>query len=73
MKKINLLVLLLIFSGTIAAQPLSKKGEIMIPEEGDWGIGIDAQPFLQYLGRIFTPVNEAPSAAFPDRSGRVGS
>jgi hypothetical protein len=31
----------------------SKKGEPILPEKGDWGIGIDANPFLNYLGNFF--------------------
>ncbi len=49
---------------TANAQDLtSKKGEPILPEEGDWGIGIDATPFLNYAGNFFgkTGANAAPS------------
>lgn len=52
---------------TANAQDLtSKKGEPILPEEGDWGIGIDATPFLNYAGNFFgkTASNTAPSWNF---------
>ncbi|MCX7727833.1 MAG: hypothetical protein N2203_00010 [Bacteroidia bacterium] len=52
---------------TTNAQDLtSKKGEPILPEEGDWGIGIDASPFLQYAGNFFgkTAANSAPTWNF---------
>ncbi len=54
MKK-SLLVLALAFGVTTAfAQDLtSKKGEPILPEAEDWGIGIDASPFLTYAQGIF--------------------
>jgi hypothetical protein len=50
---------------------MSKKGEMILPEAGDWSIGFDADPFLQYLGNFFsgaTATNFAPKAAFIDQS-----
>lgn len=52
---------------TANAQDLtSKKGEPILPEEGDWGIGIDATPFLNYAGNFFgkSNPNTAPSWNF---------
>lgn len=52
---------------TVNAQDLtSKKGEPILPEEGDWGIGIDATPFLNYAGNFFgkTNNNNAPTFDF---------
>lgn len=52
---------------TANAQDLtSKKGEPILPEEGDWGIGIDATPFLNYAGNFFgkTAANTAPTWNF---------
>lgn len=52
---------------TANAQDLtSKKGEPILPEEGDWGLGIDATPFLNYFGNFFgkTSSNTAPSWNF---------
>jgi hypothetical protein len=54
MKK-SVLALALAFGVTTAfAQDLtSKKGEPILPEAGDWGIGIDADPFFTYAQGIF--------------------
>ncbi len=54
MKK-SILALALAFGVTTAfAQDLtSKKGEPILPEAGDWGLGIDADPFLTYAQGIF--------------------
>jgi hypothetical protein len=52
---------------TANAQDLtSKKGEPILPEEGDWGIGVDATPFLNYAGNFFgkTASNSAPTWDF---------
>lgn len=42
----------------------SKKGETILPEAGDWAIGFDAAPFLQYAGRFLGTGNVAPTANF---------
>ena len=54
MKKSTLIVAALAFGVTSAfAQDLtSKKGEPILPEAGDWAIGIDATPFLDYFGNF---------------------
>lgn len=41
----------------------SKKGDVILPEEGDWSIGIDAAPFFRYAGNMFNSnsSNTAPS------------
>jgi len=52
---------------TANAQDLtSKKGEPILPEEGDWGLGINATPFLDYIGNFFgkTASNTAPDWEF---------
>jgi len=49
----------------VVAQPVSKKGEPFLPEAGEYAIGIDAAPFLFYLGNFFSANgNQAPNAAF---------
>lgn len=41
---------------------VSKKGEPFLPEKGDWSIGIDASPFLEYAGNMFSSAgNSAPT------------
>ena len=54
MKK-SVLALAMAFGVTTAfAQDLtSKKGEPILPEAGDWGIAVDATPFLNYAGNMF--------------------
>jgi hypothetical protein len=49
------------FVATTFAQegPKSKKGETVLPEKGDWAIGVDASPFLVYVGNIFNKNNTA--------------
>ncbi len=52
---------------TVNAQDLtSKKGEPILPEAGDWGIGVEATPFLNYAGNFFgkSSSNTAPTFNF---------
>lgn len=43
----------LFVAGTVMSQDLtSKKGEMYLPEAGDYAIGIDATPLLNYLGNF---------------------
>jgi hypothetical protein len=47
------------------SQPMSKKGEPYLPEAGNWAIGVDAVPFLNYFGNMLSQNgNEAPGADF---------
>ena len=39
----------------------SKRGEPILPEAGDYMIGIDANPFLNYIGRLGSSANVAPT------------
>lgn len=67
MKKSALLVALAFGSTMAFAQDLtSKKGEPYLPESGDWSIGIEAGPFLSYVGNMFngTSGNGAPTWNF---------
>lgn len=49
----------------VVAQPVSKKGEPFLPEAGEYALGVDAAPFLFYLGNMFSSNgNQAPNAAF---------
>ncbi|MGB0881499.1 MAG: hypothetical protein ACPGSO_01000, partial [Vicingaceae bacterium] len=50
MKKTVLFVAAAILASTTFAQDglTSKKGEAYLPEAGDWAIGFDAMPFLDY-------------------------
>lgn len=57
MKNKSLLIasVLVATASTVSAQDLtSKKGEPFLPEAGDWAISVDAVPFLNYFGRMFS-------------------
>ncbi|MGP8214800.1 MAG: hypothetical protein ACLQQ4_04480 [Bacteroidia bacterium] len=48
-------------------QLISKKGEMYLPESGDWSISFSADPFLNYFGNFLSSAgNHAPVLAFPD-------
>lgn len=54
MKKMTLTVLaMFILAFSANAQLKNKKGETILPETGDWAIGIDAAPVLDYFGNMF--------------------
>ena len=65
MKK-QLLAFILAFAfGGLSAQLTSKKGEPILPEQGDWSIGVDATPFLDYVGNFLSSGgNSAPTQQF---------
>jgi len=53
---------------------MSKKGEMILPESGDWAISFDASPFLTYLGSFFTSssgLNPAPTANFLNNNNTI--
>jgi len=65
MKKTVLFVAMLLGVGAAQAQLVSKKGEPYLPEAGDWSLGIDATPFLNYLGNFLSSNgNTAPTQEF---------
>jgi len=65
MKKIVLSTAFFAIGMAAFAQPVSKKGETYLPREGDWAVGIDASPFLRYLGNFFSEAeNPAPFAEY---------
>lgn len=54
MKKSILAVAVVLGATSAFAQDLtSRKGENYLPEAGDWAIGIDAVPLLNYVGNFF--------------------
>ena len=65
-KSLTLLALALGLSNSFAQELKSKKEEVILPEAGDWAIGIDATPFLNYAGNMFgkTAANVAPTWDF---------
>ncbi len=54
MKKFNLLIAFVFVTLSSFAQEglISKKGEPILPEKGDWAISINANPFLDYIGNF---------------------
>lgn len=64
----TLSVILFLLTGiTASAQDTlrSKKGELVLPQAGDFALQIDAVPFLRYIGNVFNKdTNAAPSASF---------
>jgi hypothetical protein len=61
------LILIAVLAGfTASAQELtSKKGTPILPQAGDWSIGINANPILEYAGNLFTDAfNSAPNWGF---------
>lgn len=62
-KSLTLLALAFGISTSIAQELKSKKEEMILPEAGDWSLGIDANPFLNYAGNFFgkTTNNTAPT------------
>lgn len=68
MKKICLVFALVVVAlGSYAQNGLvSKKGEPILPEAGDWAISIDANPFLKYAGNFIGAdgLNAAPKFDF---------
>ena len=65
MKKSILAVAVVLGSTTLFAQNLeSKNGEAYLPASGDWAIGVDATPFLNYAGNLIgggQNANNAPT------------
>lgn len=65
MKKSILAVAVVLGATATFAQDLtSKKGETYLPEAGDWAIGVDATPFLNYFGNLIgggQNANNAPT------------
>lgn len=68
MKRIHLLFAFVFVALTTFAQDgiVSKKGELFLPESGDWAIKIDATPFLKYAGNLIgsNGLNVAPNFDF---------
>jgi len=53
-KKVLFVASLFLATATFAQDGLtSKKGEAYLPEAGDWAIGFDANPLLNYAGNMF--------------------
>lgn len=68
MKKSLFTIALALGVSSVFAQDLtSKKGEPILPEEGDWAISMNVDPIFEYVGNAFsgsTAKNGAPGAGF---------
>jgi len=72
-KQILSAVLAFAVTGAFAQDLVSKKGENYLPEAGDWAIGVDATPFLNYFGNFFSQAgNNAPGFNFVNQQAIVG-
>lgn len=72
MKKISLIVCALFFVSGIFAQEvdmMSKRGEKILPEQGEMALGIDAMPILGFFGDMFNGYNLGNNATFGFMSG----
>jgi hypothetical protein len=49
-----------------AQDMMSKKGTPILPEAGDWSIGVDATNLIQYFGNLFTKDNNNNSTLGPE-------
>jgi len=65
-KSLTILAMACTLTGAYAQDLTSKKGEQILPEEKDWSIGVDATPFLNYMGNFFgkTANNNSPTFDF---------
>jgi hypothetical protein len=39
---------------------VNKRGVYLLPQAGDFALGVDATPFLEYLGNLFSGSYDAP-------------
>lgn len=54
MKRVFIIITACLFTlGTTFAQTVESKQKSYLPEKGDWAIGIDLKPVLNYVGNIF--------------------
>lgn len=68
MKKIKITACMLALSYASFGQLLSKKGEPILPESGDWAVGIDAAPILNWAGGLFSDGSNPVSNDFLDNN-----
>jgi|WetSurMetagenome_2_1015567.scaffolds.fasta_scaffold132329_2 hypothetical protein len=67
MKKTIVILTVLLFSIPIIAQNandsilLSKKGSPVLPQKGDWALGVDAVPYITFMGNLFYNTSANPT------------
>ena len=75
MKKTGLVFALALgLSSTFAQNLTSKKGELILPAEGDWAISMCADPIFKFVGNAFsgyTGANAAPGVTFLNGDGTI--
>jgi len=70
MKNVALFLFVVALSGTCFAQAVdtatlvTKRGRIILPQQGEFAIGVDAAPFFQYIGNMFNNSTNNASPAF---------
>ncbi len=74
MKKLILTVALASAAAFVSAQDMmSKRGTPILPESGDWSIGFDAAPLLNYFGNLFDQTgNNSANAQYQQNQTIVG-
>ncbi len=74
MKKLILTVALASAAAFVSAQDMmSKRGTPILPESGDWSIGFDAAPLLNYFGNLFDQTgNNSANAMYQQNQTIVG-
>ena len=66
MKKTILLVAASLATIVASAQMTSKNGTPILPESGDWSIGVNVNPFLNYVGALMSNNGaESPNFGWP--------
>lgn len=71
MKKSFLAFAMFIGVAATAQELTSKKGLPILPEAGDWGLGVSANSMLNYAGKMLTSTNAAPSFNFVDGTNAI--
>lgn len=74
MKKLILTVALASAAAFVSAQDMmSKRGTPILPESGDWSLGFDAAPLLNYFGNLFDQTgNNSATARYQENMTLVG-
>lgn len=74
MKKVTMILCAVFVSSLMMAQDglVSKRGINILPEAGEWAIGIDASPIFEYVGNIFNGTMDNSAPVFQSNSEYQG-
>ncbi len=74
MKKVTMILCAVFVSNLMMAQDglVSKRGINILPEAGEWAIGIDASPIFEYVGNIFNGTMDNSAPVFQSNSEYQG-